>query len=134
LAAVLEGKALQVLLDLDSASQCDFSALSAALGHRFRKVEPAASLHHHLATRKRVAEEKLEVLAADVLFLTSRGNPECPSAIQEDLAMEVFACGLTPNQLCQQVWLATQTSLEQALNHAESVEAVLEESEKSQTT
>ncbi|MGH0166133.1 UNVERIFIED_CONTAM: hypothetical protein FKN15_050592 [Acipenser sinensis] len=130
LAAALDGKALQVLLDLgpDELVSCDL--IATALDRRFGRVEPAVGLRQRLATQIRGPGEKLGVLAADVLYLVRQGYPDYLPAMQGDLAMEAFVRGLTPNALHQQVWLATPTSLELALAHAECVEAVLEEGER----
>ncbi|MGH0127559.1 UNVERIFIED_CONTAM: hypothetical protein FKN15_031313 [Acipenser sinensis] len=127
LAAALDGKALQVLLDLGPDELDSYDVIATALDRRFGRVEPAVGLRQHLATRIRGPREKLGVLAADVLYLALRGYPDYPPATQGDLAMEAFVRGLTPNALCQQVRLDTPTSLELALAHAERVEAVLEE-------
>ncbi|MGH0130629.1 UNVERIFIED_CONTAM: hypothetical protein FKN15_055287 [Acipenser sinensis] len=130
LAAALDGKALQVLLDLGPDELESYDVIATALDRRFGRVEPAVSLRQRLATRIRGPGEKLGVLAADVLYLARRGYPDYPPATQGDLAMEAFVRGLTPNALRQQVRLAAPTSLELALAHAERVEAVLEEGER----
>ncbi|MGH0178499.1 UNVERIFIED_CONTAM: hypothetical protein FKN15_077508, partial [Acipenser sinensis] len=130
LAAALEGKAMQALLDLDPEEPCDFHTLSTALQRRFGQVESAVSLRDRLATRKRVSGEKLGILAADTKYLARRGYPGLPPAVQEDLAMEAFIRGLNPTALRQQVRLVAPTSLEQALTHALRIEAVLEEGER----
>ncbi|MGH0153618.1 UNVERIFIED_CONTAM: hypothetical protein FKN15_026902 [Acipenser sinensis] len=130
LAAALDGKALQVLLDLGPDELESYDVIATALDRRFGRVEPAVGLRQRLATRIRGPGEKLGVLAADVLYLARRGYPDYPPATQGDLAMEAFVRGLTPNALRQQVRLAAPTSLELALAHAERVEAVLEEGER----
>ncbi|MGH0135255.1 UNVERIFIED_CONTAM: hypothetical protein FKN15_057299 [Acipenser sinensis] len=130
LAAALEGKAMQALLDLDPEKPCDFHTLSTALQHRFGQVESAVSLRDRLAIRKRASGEKLGILAADTKYLARRGYPGLPPAVQEDLAMEAFIRGLNPTALRQQVRLIAPTSLEQALTHALRIEAVLEEGER----
>ncbi|MGH0123370.1 UNVERIFIED_CONTAM: hypothetical protein FKN15_028461 [Acipenser sinensis] len=130
LAAALDGKALQVLLDLGPDELDSYDVIATALDRRFGRVEPAVGLRQRLATRIRGPGEKLGVLAADVLYLARRGYPNYPPATQGDLAMEAFGRGLTPNALREQVRLAAPTSLELALAHAERVEAVLEEGER----
>ncbi|MGH0118987.1 UNVERIFIED_CONTAM: hypothetical protein FKN15_003536 [Acipenser sinensis] len=130
LAAALDGKALQVLLDLGPDELDSYDVIATALDRRFGRVEPAVGLRQRLATWIRGPGEKLGVLAADVLYLARRGYPNYPPATQGDLAMEAFVRGLTPNALRQQVRLAAPTSLELALAHAERVEAVLEEGER----
>ncbi|MGH0159399.1 UNVERIFIED_CONTAM: hypothetical protein FKN15_037244 [Acipenser sinensis] len=124
---------MQALLDLDPEEPCDFHTLSTALQRRFGQVESAVSLRNLLATRKRASGEKLGILAADTKYLARRGYPGLPPAVQEDLAMEAFIRGLNPTALRQQVRLVAPTSLEQALTHALSIEAVLEEGERVRT-
>ncbi|RXN00607.1 hypothetical protein EOD39_9090 [Acipenser ruthenus] len=87
LAAALERKAMQALLDLDPEEPCDFHILSTALQCRFRKVASDVSLRKHLATRKRGSCDKLGILAADTKYLERKGYPGLQPGVQEDLAI-----------------------------------------------
>ncbi|MGH0128644.1 UNVERIFIED_CONTAM: hypothetical protein FKN15_035722 [Acipenser sinensis] len=125
---------MQALLYLDPEEPCDFHTLSTALQRRFGQVESAVSLRNLLATCKRASGEKLGILAADTEYLARRRYLGLLPAVQEDLAMEAFIRGLNPTMLRQHFWLVAPTSLEQGLTHALRIEAVLEESERVQTT
>ncbi|MBN3277282.1 ZMYM1 protein, partial [Polyodon spathula] len=90
LVGALDGKALQVLLDLAPDEMASYDVIATALDRRFGRIEPVVGLLRSLATWIRGPREKLGVLAADVLNLAWWGYPDYPPATQGDLAMEAF--------------------------------------------
>lgn len=125
LALALEGKALQVLLDLAPAEQRNLQALTRALDRRFGQRPFANQSREQLASRRRQEGESLGTFAADVQLHAQHGYPQFPAAAQEELALHAFLQGLTPEWLRQHVRLAMPQTLSEALCEAERVEVVI---------
>ncbi|MGH0162879.1 UNVERIFIED_CONTAM: hypothetical protein FKN15_043817 [Acipenser sinensis] len=81
LAAALEGEATQALLDFSTTEIEDYEALLTALERRFGRSEPAVGFRQQLAVRTRRPEDRLGVLAADVLYLARRVYPDQPPIV-----------------------------------------------------
>ena len=125
LALALEGKAVQVLLDLAPAEQRDLHYLTTALQRRFGQRCSTDFNREQLASRHRQEGESLGTLAADVQLYAQRGYPHFDAAAQEELALHAFLRGLSPERLRQHVRLVTPQSLTEALREAERAEVVL---------
>ncbi|MGH0127839.1 UNVERIFIED_CONTAM: hypothetical protein FKN15_042906 [Acipenser sinensis] len=106
LVAALEGENMQVLLDLSTTEIEDYEALLTVLDRWFGRSEPAVGFRQQLAVRMRRPEERLGILAADVLYLAHRGSPDQPPAMHQPLPTEAFISGLTSSALRQQVRMA----------------------------
>lgn len=124
LALALEGKAVQVLLDLAPTDQSDLSSLTTALQRRFGQRSFADSSREQLANRYRDNGENLGTFAADVQLYAQQGYPGFDAAAQEELALHAFIRGLTPERVRQHVRLASPLSLTEALREAERAEVV----------
>lgn len=124
-ALALEGKALQVLLDLAPTERHDFAALTAALERRFGRRTSTDHMRDQLSGRRRHEGESLGTFAADVRFLAQRGYPLFDANVQEELALHAFMQALTPDRLRQHIKLLAPLSLAEALAEAERAEAVL---------
>lgn len=124
LALALDGKALQVLLDVSPAEQRDLEALTSALQRRFGQRLFDDQSREKLANRNRREGESLGTFAADVQLYAHRGYPQFQASAREELALHAFLRGLAPEGLRQHVRLAMPQSLDEALREAERAEAV----------
>ncbi|RXM98469.1 hypothetical protein EOD39_13086 [Acipenser ruthenus] len=86
-------------------------------------------MRQRLASRNRRPREKVGVFAAEIRYLPRKGYPHFTTEVQEDLAMEAFLWGLTPDAFCRHIWLTTPAYLALALTQAKIVEDVLEENQ-----
>ena len=125
LALALEGKALQVLLDLAPAEQRDLQALTTALERRFGQRLFTEQSREQLANRRRQEGESLGTFAADVRLHTQQGYPQFNAAAQEELALHAFLQGLMPERLRLHVRLARPMTLNEAICEAEQAEVIL---------
>ena len=125
IALALEGKALQVLLDLMPHEQRDYLTLAAALERRFGQRISTEQMRDKLAHRRRMEGETLGAYAADVRYYTQRGYPTFAAAACEELALSAFIQGLTPERLKEHLRIKAPATLQGALEEAERVETVL---------
>ena len=124
LALALEGKALQVLLDLGPAGQHDYLSLTTALERRFGQRRFADQSKEQLASRRRQEGESLGTLASDVQLYVQHGYPRFDTAAQDELALHAFLQALSPERLRQHVRLTMPQSLSEALCEAERAEGI----------
>ncbi|MGH0182433.1 UNVERIFIED_CONTAM: hypothetical protein FKN15_009574 [Acipenser sinensis] len=118
---------MSALLDPSDEELMDYQTVVTALDHRFGVTKLATSMRQCLASRNRRPREKVGVFAAEIRYLTRKGYPHFTTEVQEDLAMEAFLWGLTPDAFRRHIWLTTPAYLELALTQAKIVEDVLEE-------
>lgn len=95
----LEGKALQVLMDVAPEELNDYSTLTMVLKRRFGKRTSTDQVRDQLAHRHRTEGEALGVYAADVRYYTEQGYPTFDPPACEELALSAFIRGLTPEKL-----------------------------------
>ncbi|KAF7644241.1 hypothetical protein LDENG_00225350 [Lucifuga dentata] len=124
-ALALEGKALQVLLDLTSAEQRYYLTLAAALQRRFGQQITTAVMCNWLTHRCRREGETLGAYAADIHFYAQRGYPTFTPDACEELALCAFIQGLTPELLKEHLRITAPKTFNAALEEAERVEPVL---------
>lgn len=80
----LEGKALQMLMDVAPEELSDYSTLTMALKRRFGKRTSTDQVRDLLAHRHRTEGEALGAYAADVRYYTEQGYPTFdPPACEE---------------------------------------------------
>ncbi|KAJ8008615.1 hypothetical protein DPEC_G00106720 [Dallia pectoralis] len=125
LAAVLEGEARRLLLDLTAVEMTDPLAIARAIERQFG--EPMSSSAARFNERGLKDGEKLGVYAAELRHLARKAFPEFQEQQRSLLAKEAFISGLTPHALRQQVRLNNPGSWEEALERAQEVEYILGE-------
>lgn len=121
----LEGRALQILIDLQPNERGSWSALERAIQHRFGQRVYPDDLRDQLANRMRIEGESLGGYAADLRLYTRRGHPNFDAETQEELALQAFIRGLRPERLREHIRLHSPATLTAALIEAERVEHVL---------
>ncbi|KAJ7998067.1 hypothetical protein DPEC_G00218690 [Dallia pectoralis] len=127
LAAVLEGEARRVLLDLTAVEMTDPLAIARAIERQFGEPMSSSAARRRFNERGRKDGEKLGVYAAELRHLAMKAFPEFQDEQRSLLAKEAFISGLTPHALRQQVRLNNPGSWEEALERAQEVEYILGE-------
>ncbi|KAJ7996471.1 hypothetical protein DPEC_G00237410 [Dallia pectoralis] len=125
LAAVLEGEARRVLLDLTAVEMTDPLAIARAIERQFGDPMSSSAARRRFNERARKDGEKLGVYAAELRHLARKAFPEFQDEQRSLLAKEAFISGLTPHALRQQVRLNNPGSWEEALERAQEVEYIL---------
>ncbi|KAG7497078.1 extracellular calcium-sensing receptor-like [Solea senegalensis] len=125
LALALEGRALQVLLDLAPAEQRNLQALTRALDRRFGRRPFPNQSKDYLSSCRRQEGESLGTFAKVVQLHVQHGYPQFPVATQEEFALHAFLQGPAPERLWQRVRLAIPQTLSESLCEAERVEVVI---------
>ncbi|KAJ8007556.1 hypothetical protein DPEC_G00095270 [Dallia pectoralis] len=115
LAAVLEGEARRVLLDLTAVELTDPLAIARAIERQFGEPMSSSAARRRFNERSRKDGEKLGVYAAELQHLARKAFPEFQDEQRSLLAKEAFISGLTPHALRQQVRLNNPGSWEEAL-------------------
>lgn len=129
LSQALEGLASEVLLDLSCEERVDCTALTTALKRRFGDCDSNLGLQEQLQHRRRAPGEKLGALAADIARLARRAYSDEPDSFSRRIALDTFLRSLQPPLLRHQVRLAGPRTLEEAVNRAIAIEAVLQDEE-----
>ncbi|CAI5657278.1 unnamed protein product [Oreochromis niloticus] len=124
-ALALEGRALQILKDLQPEERLSWPAVARAMQSRFGLRTHADDARDKLASRPRRQEESLGAYAADLCLYARRGYPAFDAAAQEELALQAFVRGLQPKRLQEHIRLHAPETLAAALTEAERVEHVL---------
>lgn len=124
-ALALEGKALQILTDLQPEERFDWQALERAMKHRFGRHTHADDARDKLVSRRRKEGESLGAYAADLRSYARRGYPTFHATAQDELALQAFVWGLQPERLQEHLRLFAPKTLTAALTEAERVEHVL---------
>lgn len=124
-ALALEGRALQILTDLQPEERLSWPAVARAMQSRFGLRTHADDARDKLANRPRRQEESLGAYAADLRLYARRGYPAFDAAAQEELALQAFVRGLQPKRLQEHIRLHAPETLAAALTEAERVEHVL---------
>ncbi|XP_039453944.1 LOW QUALITY PROTEIN: uncharacterized protein LOC120432803 [Oreochromis aureus] len=121
-ALALEGRALQILTDLQPEERLSWPAVARAMQSRFGLRTHADDARDKLASRPRRQEESLGAYAADLCLYARRGYPAFDAAAQEELALQAFVRGLQPKRLQEHIRLHAPETLAAALTEAERVE------------
>ena len=124
-ALALEGKALQVLVDLPPEEHASWTAIEAALQRRYGRRVFTDDARDQLASRRRGDVESLGAFAADLRLYARRGYPTFNQSQQDELALQAFVRGVQPERLREHIRLSTPRSLVSALDEAERVEDIL---------
>ncbi|CAI5669469.1 unnamed protein product [Oreochromis niloticus] len=124
-ALALEGRALQILTDLQPEERLSWPAVARAMQSRFGLRTHADDARDKLASHPRRQEESLGAYAADLHLYARRGHPAFDAAAQEELALQAFVRGLQPKRLQEHIRLHAPETLAAALTEAERVEHVL---------
>ncbi len=125
MALALEGKALQVLLDLMPAQHWHYVTLAGAQNQRFGKRIWTESMCDQLIHHCRRNGKNLGAYAADMHIYTQRGYPTFNPATRKELAVDKFIQGFTPEWLKEHLHVMAPMTLNGSLEEAERVEAVL---------
>ncbi len=105
LAFSLEGPALQVLIDLSPEERRDLQALTAALNCCFGQKTSTDQNREKLTNRRQREGESVGAFDADIRVYARNGYPTFPATAREDLSLQAFLRGLTPERLRQHVHL-----------------------------
>ena len=98
IALSLEGKALQLLIDLRQEELGDWMVLKTAIQCRFRRHTHADNARDLLSKCRRGVGESLGACAADLCTYAWRGHPNFGEAVQEELTVQAFIRGLRPER------------------------------------
>ncbi|XP_078028977.1 alpha-amylase-like [Epinephelus lanceolatus] len=118
-----EDKVLQVLLDLMPVQQQDYVPLAGALERCFGQQTSTDSMRNQSFHWRHREGEILGAYVAD--FNRQRGYPTFDPAACEELALDAFIQGLTPEQRKEHLHIPAPITFNGALEEAERVEAVL---------
>lgn len=133
-ALALEGKALQILTDLQPEERFNWQAIERALKHRFCRHAHADDARDKLVSRQREEGESLGGYAADLCFYARHGYPTFHAEVQDELALQAFVRGLQPERLREHIRLHAPKTLTAALAESERVEHVLSTGDRSTNT
>ncbi|TWW74693.1 hypothetical protein D4764_14G0006960 [Takifugu flavidus] len=120
-----EGKALQILTDLQPEERFNWQAIERALKHRFGRHAHSDDARDKLVSRRREEGESLGAYAADLRFYDRRGYPTFHAIVQDELALQAFVRGLQPERLREHIRLHAPKTLTEALDESERIEHVL---------
>lgn len=121
----MEGKALQILTDLQPEERFNWQAVERALKRRFGRHAHADDTRDRLVSRRREKGESLGAYAADLRFYARHGYPTFHATVQDELALQAFIRGLQPERLREHIRLHAPKTLPAALAESERVEHVL---------
>ena len=124
LATCLTGPALSVLWNVPAELRGSYRHLCEALNLRFNDSRSGEMAKVRLTGRIRRRGESLPELAADIECLVHQSYPTGDLAMWDTLAADYFINSLDDAEMKRQVKLARPTSLQQALEVAQQVEAV----------
>lgn len=110
----LEGRALQILTDLQPRERLDWQAIQGAFQRRFGHHIDAEGARDKLFSRQRKMGESLGAYLADILLYTCQGYPTFDSAAQEELALQAYIRGLHPGRLQEHIRLAVPQNIDRS--------------------
>ncbi|KAL7872262.1 hypothetical protein SRHO_G00072450 [Serrasalmus rhombeus] len=122
---VLEGEALQVLLDVPESEHSKLELLKTALHRRFSLMPPTEQQRCALRERKQCKGERVSVLPVKLSTLARQPYPRFPEEAQQELALEAFINALTSKRLQKYLQLAAPLSLADAVREAEHAEPIV---------
>ncbi len=126
LTACLRGPAQAVLSGISVEQRCNFDSVMTALTQRFGSEDRTALFQAEFRNRRRNKNEKLPELAHDLRRLARLANPDAPSNVQEDLAMEQFIVALDDGDSRWRIRQTQPKTMNDVLRTALELEAHLE--------